>query len=128
MTKKVKTKSPTSAGKKQDIKRNPDGTFPKGVSGNPEGKNAGTQHFKTIFIKAMEKIAKDTGEKAEDQEMKIVARGILEARKGNFPFYKDVLDRVYGKAPQTIDLNATVKRDELTEQEIEMLNKLVGEE
>lgn len=95
---------------------------------NLDGRPTGAESFKTIFIKAIEKIAKDTGEKAEDQEMKIVARGILEARKGNFPFYKDMLDRVYGKAPQTIDLNATVKRDELTEQEIEMLDKLVGDE
>lgn len=128
MTKKANKKSPTSAGKKQEIKRNPDGTFPKGVSGNPEGKNAGTQHFKTMFMKAIEKVAKDTGGKPEDQEIQIIVRGILEARKGNFPFYKDVLDRVYGKAPQTIDLNATINKEELTDQEKEMLNKLVGDE
>lgn len=95
---------------------------------NLDGRPTGAEGFKTMFVRAIEKIAKDTGGKPEDQEMQIITRGILEARKGNFPFYKDVLDRVYGKAPQTIDLNATINKEELTDQEKEMLNKLVGDE
>lgn len=95
---------------------------------NLDGRPTGAEGFKTMFMRAIEKVAKDTGGKAEDQEMQIIARGVLEARKGNFPFYKDMLDRVYGKAPQTIDLNATINKEELTDQEKDMLNRLVGDE
>jgi len=30
-------------------------------------------------------------------------RGIKEALKGNYPFYKDIMDRLYGKPKQTIE-------------------------
>lgn len=122
MTKKDKTEKTDKKLKTHLFQKGPD------PRRNLDGRPTGAEGFKTMFIRAIEKIAKDTGGKPEDQEMQIITRGILEARKGNFPFYKDVLDRVYGKAPQTIDLNATINKEELTDQEKEMLNKLVGDE
>jgi hypothetical protein len=35
--------------------------------------------------------------------VEIVKRGIAQALKGNYSFYKDILDRLYGQAKQTIE-------------------------
>jgi hypothetical protein len=79
--------------------------FPKGVSGNPKGRPKGARNFKTIFLEASKAVAEalKLGKEPDAIQIEIVKRGILRALKGNYSFYKDILDRLYGQAKQTIE-------------------------
>ena len=85
-----------------------DTQFKAGESGNPEGKKVGTRNFKTLFNEAIIKIAEETGEAPLDIERDIVTKGAIMARKGDYRFYKDLLDRVHGKAEEKIDVKANI--------------------
>lgn len=75
--------------------------FKKGQSGNPKGRPVGSKDYKTIMWEALEKIANDTGkESAEEIYKEILMKGAISARKGDYRFYKDILDRVHGSAIQ----------------------------
>ena len=60
-----KKKQPDVAGKKQEIKRLPNGQFPPGVSGNPDGKPPGTKSFTTKVREALTVLSKTKGEDGE---------------------------------------------------------------
>jgi len=79
--------------------------YPKGISGNPNGRPKGTKNFKTIFIEASKAVAEALrlGKEPDKIQVEIVKKGIAEALKGNYSFYKDILDRLYGQAKQTIE-------------------------
>jgi len=79
--------------------------FKKGQSGNPAGRPKGSRNFKTIFREAAKAVAEALrlGKEPEAVELEIVKRGIKQALKGNYSFYKDILDRLYGQAKQTIE-------------------------
>lgn len=92
-------KSAANTAKKQPSGR----PFKKGQSGNPKGKLKGTENFKTLFKRAIEKLAKDTNEKPDEILLDIVGKAIGEARNKNIAYYKDLIDRLYGKPKETID-------------------------
>lgn len=74
--------------------------FKKGVSGNLEGRPKGSVSAKTFsktFDKAINKIAQSGKIKLDDPEVELVTKGIIEALKGNYQFWKDIMDRLYGK-------------------------------
>jgi len=77
----------------------------KGQSGNPNGRPKGARNFKTIFIEAAKAVAESLklGKEPDKVLLEIVKRGIAQALKGNYSFYKDILDRLYGQAKQTIE-------------------------
>jgi hypothetical protein len=79
--------------------------FKKGESGNPAGRPKGSRNYKTLFREAYKHIAKDLklGKDPDALLVEILKRGIKEALKGNYPFYKDIMDRLYGKSKQTIE-------------------------
>jgi hypothetical protein len=79
--------------------------FKKGESGNPAGRPKGSRNYKTLFREAYVAIAKDLrlGKDPDALLVEILKRGIKEALKGNYPFYKDIMDRLYGKPKQTIE-------------------------
>jgi len=83
--------------------RNPDGTFKKGMSGNPAGKPLGAKNFNTLFEDGLKHIAKLNGKEPDDFDMEIIAKAIELARKGDFRFYKDLNDRRFGKSQDKID-------------------------
>jgi hypothetical protein len=58
-----------------------------------------------LFREAYMTIAKDLklGKDPDVLLVEILKRGIKEALKGNYPFYKDIMDRLYGKPKQTIE-------------------------
>ena len=91
--------------KEDRIKRN---QFKKGQSGNPSGRPKGAKNFDVIFEEAIKKIVKDRNLK-ESPELEIVMRGIAEARAGNFNFYRDILDRRYGKAKEFLELEGGIE-------------------
>ena len=78
-----------------------------GESGNPAGKPLGTKNFTTLFKEAVKKLAKEGVEGASDAEKALVMTAFKEAHKGNFNFYKDIIDRMYGKSKDVVDLESS---------------------
>jgi hypothetical protein len=83
----------------------PSTRFKKGQSGNPAGRPRGSRNYRTLFREAYKHIAKDLrlGKDPDALLVEILKRGIKEALNGNYSFYKDIMDRLYGKPKQTIE-------------------------
>lgn len=112
---------PANAGENQD--RNADGTFKEGVSGNPKGKPKGARHFSTLLREAIIKVAEGDDMPADRM---IVKQLVDKAKKGDLQAIDRVLDRVDGKAEQTINLDADIHTDDgLTLEEKEALLNLL---
>jgi len=79
--------------------------FKKGQSGNPAGRPKGSRNYRTLFREAYKHIAKDLrlGKDPDALLVEILKRGIQKALKGNYQFYKDIIDRLYGRPRQTIE-------------------------
>ena len=76
--------------------------FKKGQSGNPLGKPAGLKNFETDFLEAVKKIA-DANKITRAEAMEILLRkAYSEAKNGQFNFYKDIMDRLYGKVAEKL--------------------------
>lgn len=96
-----KPEKPEIAGNKQA--RNPDGTFPKGVSGNPAGKPKGTLSFATKWERMVEKIAMQNNLTPEEIDEQLLLVGYKKAKDGDYSFYRDAMDRIHGKPQQSVD-------------------------
>jgi len=97
----------------------PEYLFKPGQSGNPAGRPKGTKNFTTLFEKAVKEVAKklELGKDPDAVEIEIIKRGIKEALAGKYPFYKDILDRIYGQPIKTIDLTGDLKIQKIQELE-----------
>jgi hypothetical protein len=84
------------------------GTWEKGESGNPNGRPLGQRNYATIYKEALIKLAKLNDKSPEELENEIISTGLLNARKGNYAFYKDVLDRLHGQATQKTELTGDI--------------------
>jgi hypothetical protein len=84
----------------------------KGESGNPAGRPKGSRNYRTLFREAYMAIAKDLklGKDPDILLVEILKRGIKEALKGNYSFYKDILDRLYGKPKSETSVNLREER------------------
>jgi hypothetical protein len=70
---------------------------------NLGGRPLGVENFKTIFERALKRLA-DVNQKDPDELYEeIISNGLKSARSGDFKFYKDLLDRIYGKPKESID-------------------------
>lgn len=78
--------------------------FKPGQSGNPSGRPKGSLGFSTLFKKAIRKIAKEKKLNIKDPETQLVVKAIIEGLKGNYSYYKDIMDRRYGKAKESLDI------------------------
>jgi len=74
--------------------------------GNPGGgRPKGSVSFKNQLDKALKSIAENSdGEFASVDEVvnAVMKKAVEEAKKGNFQYFKDIMDRTHGKAPDTI--------------------------
>ena len=92
--------------KREITGRNQDGTFQKGVSGNPAGKPKGTESFATKWYRMVEKIA-DSNDITPDQvEEELLKVGYKRAKDGDYSFYRDAMDRIHGKPEQRTDITS----------------------
>lgn len=87
----------------------------KGQSGNPRGHPLGMPNYNTARERAIRLLAKQNKKSPQEIEDEINANALLEARKGNFSFYKDDKDRVYGTAIQKQELIGELKIGRLEE-------------
>jgi uncharacterized protein YdbL (DUF1318 family) len=95
-------KSPDNTGKKQ-VKRNKKGQFVPGFSGNYKGRPEGSENFRTKWENFLKEIAKQNELKPEDVEEQLLMIGFNRAKAGDFQFWKDIHDRIYGKPILSID-------------------------
>ena len=78
--------------------------FKKGQSGNPAGRPLGSRNFTTDFDEAVEEIAKANGITISEARKILFKVAYSQAKDANFPFYKDIMDRYYGKALENVDM------------------------
>jgi hypothetical protein len=95
--------NPVKTSDKQVV-RNEKGQIVSGTP-NPNGRPKGTQSFSTLYKKAIANIANSRGIDPEDFEVQLVQQAIAKGFNGDRSFYADTMDRVHGKAPQTLDMN-----------------------
>lgn len=100
------------------------GKFAKGNPGG--GRPPGAVNFATKFNQAIEKLAETNDITGEELELQILQMGIKKAREGDYSFYRDTFDRVYGKPQQSVDvttLGESVSNKDIGEEEF---NKLMA--
>lgn len=88
----IEKSRPTQFKKGQDNRRN--------IKGRP----AGARSYKTIYLEALKKIGKEDGLSPQEMEELLEQTGLKQALKGNFQFWKDIRDRVYGTVTQKSDI------------------------
>lgn len=82
--------------------------------GNPGGgRPKGAKSFETDFNEAVKEIA-ELNKITPSEARKILFKvAFSEARKGNYNFYKDTIDRIYGKALDKGELDLTTAGEKL---------------
>lgn len=91
---------------------------------NRKGKAKGVLNYSTIREMAIKSLAKLNNKTPLEIDVEIQANALLEARKGNFQFYKDDRDRTYGQAVAKIEVNTTEDTVKKAKQAIkELLNE-----
>jgi hypothetical protein len=72
--------------------------------GNPGGgRTPGTRDFATDFDEVVKDIAKENNLTVSDVRKVLLKQAYKQAKDGNYSFYKDIHDRVYGKPQEKID-------------------------
>lgn len=95
---------------------------------NLNGRPKGVENFTTKWRKAVEKIAQMNNISEDEVEMQLLLTGYKKAKEGEYSFYKDIHDRIYGKAPQTIELSADLKtEDSLSKEQKQNLLSLLDD-
>ena len=84
-------------------KKNPPHLFQPGQSGNPKGRPKGAVNFATKWKNFIEKVAADNNTDFDATERQLLAVAYKKAQSGDYQFYRDIFDRVYGKPQQTFD-------------------------
>lgn len=71
---------------------------------NREGRPKGSRDFATDFDEAVEEIAKENNMTKSEVRKLLFKVAYKEAKNGNYSFYKDIHDRVYGTATNKTDI------------------------
>src|ERR1035437_1910146 len=80
--------------------------FKKGESGNPNGRPLGQKNYATLYREALIKLAEANDKTPDELELDILSKGILNARSGDYRFYKDILDRLHCTAVNKTDMTS----------------------
>lgn len=90
-------------------------------SPNPDGRPNGQRNYATIYREALLKLADINGKTPDDLENEILSNALLSARKGDYRFYKDILDRLHGTPTQRTDI--TSMGEKILVMPTELINK-----
>jgi len=108
---------------------NPTTRFKPGESGNVNGRPKGQRDYATIYREALIKLGNSLNKTPDDLELELLQTGLLNAKKGDYRFYKDVLDRVHGTPVNTTKVDHTSLGEKLTSSiDVEDIAKKVAEE
>lgn len=72
------------------------------------GRPQGQLNYATIYRNALIRLGKENNKTPDDIEEEMIANGALLARKGDYRFYKDVLDRIHGQAVQKTEVKSNI--------------------
>lgn len=99
-------KKPATTGKQVE-KPKKKGTFVKGDPRiNLKGRPEGSLDFKTKFYIFLNRVAKENKMTIQQVEEQLYATAFTKAKGGSFKFFEDIMNRVYGKAQESIDLTS----------------------
>jgi ribosome biogenesis GTPase A len=73
---------------------------------NLKGRPTGTRNFETDFDEAVEEIAKENGMTKSEARKLLLKVAFKQAKDGNFNFYKDIHDRIYGQPKGNVDITS----------------------
>jgi len=77
------------------------------VAGNSlGGRTAGSLDFKTKWNIFIDKVAKQNDMTPNEIDEQLLAVGFKKAKEGDYAFYRDIHDRVYGKPIQPTDITS----------------------
>lgn len=94
-----------------------------------KGRQFGQKNYATLYKEALIRIATERNKSVEELESELVGVGIEGALSKNVKFFQDTLDRVHGKASQSIDVTTGGEKIQgLSKEEQLKLNKLFDEE
>jgi len=96
--------------------------FKEGESGNPNGRPKGQRNYATLYREALIKLAEKNDLSSDEIEEQIVSNALLSARKGDYKFYKDVMDRLYGTPVSRTELTGKDGKDIINKVSIEIIN------
>lgn len=68
------------------------------------GRQSGGKNFATLFDEAVKKIIREKKLPISNPEIELITRAIIEALKGNYPYYRDIMDRRFGRPKEQIDM------------------------
>jgi len=68
------------------------------------GRPKGQRNYATLYRLAMEKIAVSENMSFDDFEIKFIQQALRKGFNGDTRLYTDTLDRIHGKAQQSVDL------------------------
>lgn len=77
-------------------------------SPNPNGRPLGQKNYSTLYREALIKLAKLNDKEPDELELELISKGIMNARSGDYRFYKDVLDRLLGTAVQKTEIDGNL--------------------
>ncbi len=93
---------------------------------NTEGRPKGALSFATKWERMVEKIAMQNNLTPEEIDEQLLLVGYKKAKDGDYSFYRDAMDRIHGKAEQTLKVDADIHTDDgLTKEEKEALLNLL---
>ena len=70
----------------------------------------GQKNYATLRREAIIEIGKLNNKTPEEIEIMLHSKGLSEALKGNYQFYKDDLDRLHGTAQNNVNLTAEITK------------------
>ena len=73
---------------------------------NKEGRPKGSRDFATDFDEVVKDIAKENNLTVSDVRKVLLKQAYKQAKDGNYSFYKDIHDRVYGQAQSKTDITS----------------------
>ena len=112
--------------------------FPKGQSGNPNGRPEGTKNRSTVLKELLEMVSEFTNpltltKQTADLETQVLIALVAKARRGDVTAIREILDTAYGKVTDKQELSGAVdvnmlsldefkKRAEERRQQVEALD------
>jgi len=106
-------------GENRQFKRDERGRFVKGTAPGPGRK---CKDFFTYFKKAAKEVAEKLGiENWERIYIELLKEGIKESLKGDYRFWKEIVERSFGKVPEKIEMDTKIEEIKRIEEVMEKI-------